>query len=258
MSPLSKEQNRKPDARALLVYVHIPKAGGTSFTELLDRVYGQRFLHLQKQRLLHWPPEYYVSAVANRYDAIAGHLPYGMHKRFGRGFSFNPRNHPGAFDARDLKYISIMRDPVERVKSFYRYVTTTPSHRYHRHAKGLPPAAFFRHLEGLERNALEVRNQQSRMLGRGCHGDLDAIKKRIREDYFAVGVLENVDPFVAHLRQTLGWPATAALPHLNRTSTRRTEDEFDAATLDWISANNTTDLELYAFVRDEGQKYWKS
>ena len=190
--------------------------------------------------------------------AIAGHLPYGLHDRFCSGLAIGGKTRGGAFEGRDLKYISIMRDPVERVKSLYRYVTTTPSHRYYLQAKELSPAAFIRHLEGLERNAAEARNQQSRMLGKGCRNDLEAVKQRIREDFFAVGVLENIDPFVTHLRRTLGWPESAALPHLNRSGKLRGDDEFDAETLAWIRHNNAADIELYAFVRDEGQKYWKS
>ena len=250
--------NRAADARTLLLYVHIPKAGGTSFTDLLAAVYESRFLHVQRRRTLRWPAEYYTRGAANRYLAISGHLPYGFHKRFGSSLPWTAKGGEGVFEGRDLKYISIMRDPVERVKSYYRYVTTTPSHRLHQRLKGLAPAAFFGLIEEIERHGGETRNQQSRMLGRGHVSDPAALWRSIRENFYAVGVLEDVDPFVAHLRRTLGWPDTAGLAHLNKSSSARAGAEFDADTLGWIRRNNAADIELYACVRDEGPKYWKS
>ena len=246
------------DPNTLLFFVHVPKTGGTSFVELLKTVYGRHFLHVKLARRFRVPQQLYTLAAANRLQAIAGHVPFGFHREFGTAYSWLRRSNEHVFAERDIKYISIVRDPVDRVKSFYRYVMATPGHRLHHRVKGQSPREFLRFMAETTKSGAGSSNHQTRLIGMGCKRDIEAIKERVREDFHAVGVLEEIGPFVKHLAKTLHWPGNLEMGHFNRSRHPRDTEDFDAETIEWIRERNRLDHELYEYVRTEGQKYWKS
>lgn len=85
-------------------YMHIPKTGGTTFHEWLKRLYGP-------DGLLVWNPQRMWGLVRLRQElaellaerpgvrAVAGHYPYGVHEALG---------------CRDYRYVTFLRDPVDR------------------------------------------------------------------------------------------------------------------------------------------------
>ena len=103
-----------------LVFIHIPKAGGKSFEKLLllnypdprkvIRIYrttkqelGEVFTKVPRQKIEH-------------FDLMYGHIPCRIEKYTGR----------------PCDYITMLREPVERFLSFYRYVKYDfPSHPLH-------------------------------------------------------------------------------------------------------------------------------
>lgn len=86
-----------------ILFLHIPKTGGTSLIQIMEWQYGQiskspdaDFLDLSE-----W------QRFSGRFDkqAAAGHIPYGTHEIF-----------------RDCRYITILRHPVDRIVSLYHYI----------------------------------------------------------------------------------------------------------------------------------------
>ncbi len=91
-----------------LCYIHIPKTAGTAVTDALraiypaEKIFGATFMYE------------YVSvdpAVFENYLLYKGHVHY----------SFAVKNFP-----KDTKYITVLRDPVERIISLYFYVRNYP------------------------------------------------------------------------------------------------------------------------------------
>lgn len=256
-SQIANAPARAPDPRTLLFFVHIPKTGGTSFVQLLQTVYGRGFLLMAPGKRLLFPPRLYTKPMADGLMAISGHVPFGYHREFGASLQRFRGGREHIFARRDVKYISIVRDPVERVKSSYRFVMATPAHRLHRRTRGQSPEEFLRFLVESTRTGAGAINAQARLIGKGCRGDIEAIKRRIREDFHAVGVLEDIAPFVRHLADTLHWPQDVEMGHFNRTSRPPPEEDFAPALVAWIRDRNRLDTELYEFVRSEGRQYWK-
>lgn len=86
-------------------FLHIPKTGGTSFTHLIDSYYNNaEILPYQTwpQLLPHWPFD------ISKIKLVRGHFEYGIHRIFGR---------------ENMRYFTILRDPVKRVLSSYRHIT---------------------------------------------------------------------------------------------------------------------------------------
>ncbi len=154
--------------------------------------------------------------------ALSAHLPYGFHRRLGPEAIEAPAD--GLFDGRSISYISVVRDPVDRLYSFYRYVSVTPAHILHESTKGMDCLTFFDHIAETENRVLS--NQQCALIN-GRRGDAANAIRRIEEDYLAVVTLDNISGLVSYLDRTLEWPAgNVQIGVHNRTSTRNDPEDM--------------------------------
>lgn len=89
----------------MLIYLHIPKTAGTTMMAILKQNYGTGFHRIDNEgKRLKWIklPEDERAAVT----CLTGHITYGIHEYI-----------PGFF-----QYVTMLRDPVERILSLYYYV----------------------------------------------------------------------------------------------------------------------------------------
>jgi len=115
--------------RPLLVFIHVEKTGGTSLWDALTRAKGWR---VAPHGLAYLPS--LTLGFLNQYDCIAGHFTY---------------QEAAALPRHPKKMLTMLRDPADRLISFYRF------HRAHdlndsstamvRLAHRLSPTDFFRH-----------------------------------------------------------------------------------------------------------------
>lgn len=213
----------------LLVFVHIPKAAGTSLNDILRSVYGRRFLNVSNHRK-EWETR---KANPDRIDCLAGHFAYGWHRRFANGLEVGSRKN-GIFEGRRLLHVSIVRDPVERTLSYYRYVQKEPKHHHHAATKGMSPREFFRYLDEIGDG--EPWSQQRRMM-RGMPEDR----------FFLAAPLPKLEEFAAVLGKALGWPEDIRIPHSNRTDSAD-RSGFDDELMAMIRERTSEDEALYAEV----------
>ncbi len=217
------------DPRILLVFVHIPKAAGTSFNGLLEKVYGSSFLNVSNHHRA-WEARRPNPAGIR---CLSGHVPYGWHRKLG-GKDRQAWPTDGLFADREILYVSIVRDPVERFQSYFRYAKQAPKHRHHREVSSLGPRQFLEYLDRIgDRGAWD---QQFRMLG-GMPG----------ERFHLVAPLEKLETFVGVLGKSLNWPAEIQIPREN-VSRREVRDDFDSSLLEEIEARGARDRELYRNV----------
>lgn len=79
--------------------------------QFFKRLFGDRYATL-------WSPEHHRAIVENpteitsQYDCIVSHRPFGDHVRFDR----------------PVTYVSMVRDPIDRLVSYYNYVRSKPDH----------------------------------------------------------------------------------------------------------------------------------
>src|SRR5690349_1326721 len=102
----------------LVFYLHIPKAAGTTLNTILAKRFRRRDVFTIRN------PKKAVEELAGLPDAkraklklIKGHFAYGLHKEVGRPF----------------EYITVLREPVDRVVSHYYYVLRNAAHYLHKH-----------------------------------------------------------------------------------------------------------------------------
>ncbi|HXG78773.1 MAG TPA: sulfotransferase family 2 domain-containing protein [Methyloceanibacter sp.] len=235
MKPQHYEDNQPPEAvrhaepvwlsqahwKRLLCFVHIPKAAGTSFKNVLWRVYGRGFLTYHR-RLSRYSPTRISAKQAQDILAISGHLPYGFHRMFGSWLR-RALYRDGIFARREILYVSIVRDPVDRLLSYFHFVRSFPVHRLHAETKDMDCAQFFEYMAAINNHAC-CNSLQCAMVT-GGHGESDMAIEFAERKFFAVASLENINALVSALGARLEWPEVE-IAHKNQ-SPREGSSEAD-------------------------------
>lgn len=226
-----------------LIYLHIPKTGGTTMMDVLQANYGRGFYRTanypQPERI--WEAD---DETKRSITCLAGHMSFGAHTRL----------------PQTAVYAAMVRHPLERIFSLYTYIRSRPQHASHK-------LAVFRTLGDFvqEQVVAGTENGMVRILaGRGDFGVREAAGCVTEADYeqalmnldrwfVFVGLTERYEESVQRMAACWGWAHTdyeAKLvqqrPHVN---------ELDQQTVDLISRHNRYDLQLYDYVLG---KYWEN
>jgi hypothetical protein len=220
-------------ANRCLVFLHIPKTAGQSLHFVALRNYAQREkIHLN---ILDNPLEVEMERIPlearSRARLLWGHMPYGVHEHM-------PRH---------CDYITVLREPIDRIISVYKHILRTPSHVLHDRLVGAGVGLEEYVESGID--AGQTENSQTRQLSGRQFGALDreALEqaKRNLEGFLLVGLTERFEETFVLLRRTLGL-------HLPLYVTRNVSSSIDVLErpMEIIRERNGLDLELYAFARD--------
>ena len=227
---------------ACLIFLHLPKTGGSTLTTLLRWQY--RNLH---------PSEIVRFDTAERtfeefgrlpleqrahLKLLVGHFAYGVHGSIPKPCS----------------YITIVREPVQRVVSVYRYILSAPHHPLHETLTS--SSMSLEDYVGSGIHADQTENALTRQLaGRDEEDDLTTSDLEIAKGNLgncrAVGLTETFDESVTLFKHILGWRTPPF--YFNRNVSRKgpRADEVAATTLQLIRERNASDVELYEAARSK-------
>jgi Galactose-3-O-sulfotransferase len=167
-----------------------------------------------------------------------GHIHYGFHQHL-QGAS---------------TYVTILREPVSRVLSLYRYIATNPQHYLHEQVADRSLIDFVSSQVDTE----EVENGQTRQIAGVTQGSpngasLLRAKQNLAEAFAAVGLVERFDESLILFKRRLGWKMPF---YVRKNVTRRSlEEEATNEAREIISSRNTLDVELYEFGRELFQEH---
>ncbi|MGF1514702.1 MAG: sulfotransferase family 2 domain-containing protein [Elainellaceae cyanobacterium] len=229
------DQRVEPADAKTLIFLHIPKAAGTTMASILRAHYGSEasyrtrmhaFAHLQTL------PE----AERRRLRLIHGHMPFGLHKHL----------------PQPAVYVTLLRHPVERVISHYYFVLKSPSH------PGYPVAQAARSIAeyvgcGLQKQTNNVQTRHISGVGGTAGFDdctpqhLQQAKRNLDRAFVVAGTSEQFDATLLLLGQRLGW-SPSPYPRLNVNPQRPKRELISPRAIAIIERYNALDLALYHYV----------
>jgi len=219
-----------------VVFIHIPKTGGMTLYSMIRDIYKPSELHKINPAME--SIEKYRHLSQDRKDklkVIYGHMDYRIHELL-------PPN---------SRYVTLMRNPVERVISHYHYVRRTAN-------DPLRELAMRSSLDDwvARCNLNEMDNGQTRRLS----GAMDSVKfgecsaqmlelarHNVQRNFALVGITERFDETYGLMSKLFDWPIKHYQPR-NAAQQRSSIKEIPVRTIRLIDKFNALDMELYEYA----------
>ncbi len=222
----------------MIIYLHIPKCAGTSMMGVLRRNYGKGFFRCPVgggwRKLGGLLPEEKRGNV----QCLTGHIPWGMHKYF---------------ENRAVKYVTMLRHPVERVVSLFWFIKTFKAHPYCKAAREMGLYRFCqadlfsdtdngmtRWISG--RDDVGVLPISSKVEG------LDLALAKGHIDGMLVGFVNQFAASIDGFADELGWH-DRTFSHKMKTKKKPNLKHIPYTTRQMIAERNHFDMELYEYAR---------
>jgi hypothetical protein len=221
---------------APLLISHIPKTAGTSLKTLIERCNPDVVFVYERQLALGNPDFNFIMRFRElpAPSVVMGHFSFSVHRLLG----VQPR------------YASVLRDPIQRITSLYRYQRSLPDSPFAEALHGGMTLAEF-----VSSGITEMtNNHMCRMIAGVPAEEGGVIRERwlleyalhnLLRYYEVVGVVEQYDKVIAKLASVLGWPRYS-IPIINVTKGKHVS--IDKRTYKIILDNNRLDFELYQKV----------
>jgi len=222
-----------------ILFLHIPKAAGSTLHTVFNRQYKlANVFTIDEERSIEDLKQLSIQQ-RSEIEVLKGHMYFGLHELL----------------PQPSTYITILRDPVERVISHYYYILRNPSNELYNQvaAAGMNLKDFV--LSGL---SLEIDNGQTRLLSsfgavvpyKHCSPEiLESAKQNVKDHFSIIGFVERFDETLILLKRALKWKMPFYTKS-NITQNRPFKAEIPKDTLDVIEAYNQLDIQLYQFAQE--------
>ena len=228
-APSPKTPNLKitEELKEPLIFVHVPKTGGQSVAALLDP-------HFARKQIL---PGYSYSALDK--NPIKDPTPYQLVR--GHFFYAQLRHLHG-------KKITFLREPVKRTFSEHRFwcqFKNSPSPNWLSVFHFLPPGDPLYVMSNHQ--CLFLSSYDPRDPAVTIQQHLDSAMENLANDFWFVGITEDLDNGIRTLFSMLGWAEPLTIPRKN--STKPSSETFPDNIVEQIRQRNWADIQLYEFAK---------
>jgi hypothetical protein len=223
----------------LVLYLHIPKAGGTTLGEFIYnqcRNNSDNDEGLVRNGVFFTTEGFFrndetvvtkeMKALLQRNDltAVIGHFGYGLHE----------------FIERPYQYITILRKPIDRVVSLYHYLQASD----HISLQDFIFSSPYREIDNDQTRRIAGVNPE---IGKCTAADLEMAKENLRKNFALVGTMERFDESLVLLKQKFGW-TKAVSSYPRNVNNHKQETALTAEMMAALENQNKFDIELHRFA----------
>jgi len=210
-------------AHERVIFHHIPKTGGMTIQKIINSYYPKekicpdaRYFQIDKRTDI------------EKFTLFRGHFFYSQLKFL-----------PG-------KRITFLRDPIQLVLSASRYKEQVFAHKPRLFSKFhfFPPGDPLETLTNHQCHFLSSFDPRNKKIPDRQH--LESAKQNLN-NFFFVGITEDMDAGAPILCKMLGYPAPETVPHINQTHSPK--KEYSQKLLRKIRKRNWADIELYNYAK---------
>ena len=183
-----------------LAFLHVTKTGGRTLEHILKRMLrpqgGKSFNFDGSLRSY----ESFVNSspeVRSSYDLLHGHFQFGIHYQIDR----------------DVRYVTLLRNPADRVISQYYHILEEPRHYLHEKVTTNDWSLIDFIQNSLPRDADNgsIRSLNERLIWNGVVGDVSSeelatAKENLFESIEVFGITERFDESLILMAERFGWP----------------------------------------------------
>jgi hypothetical protein len=218
-----------------LIFIHIPKTAGSTLNKIIKSQFPNKSIFkvdgfkegksIEELKKLD-------KKERNKIRCVMGHMSFGVHKYLPR-----PSN-----------YITVLRNPVDRLISLYYFILRQTEHPLHESivSNNLSLEDFV----NSDLTSLGIHNVQTRMLAGNkveTSSQLNLAKKNLQKSFTAVGLTEKFDRSLELFSEKLGWQVDE-YRSMNVTQNRPQRADISQQIIQLIEEKNSFDMELYEFA----------
>lgn len=226
-----------------IIFLHIPKAGGVTISSIFNRIYGKDVIYDIKPDGNNWEAaaqEFIELSPKEKQEikVLRGHMHYGLHKYF---------------IADSAKYITFLRDPVERIISHYYFVLRSDKHY-------LYDIVTKKKMTLLDYATSDLSWELDNGMTRSISGEnniqlnhcnqkvLDTAIVNLKNNFIFCGLTEKYDESVLLLKNKLGW---IDYPFYRKLNTGKKKKAVSSKIKSIIARRNKYDVGLYNWAVNE-------
>ncbi len=218
-----------------LIFIHIPKTAGSTLNKIIKSQFPNKSIFkidASKEEKSIEELKKLNKKDRNKIRCVMGHMNFGIHKHL----------------PRPSEYITVLRNPVDRIISLYYFILRKQDHPLHERlvATNMSLEDFVND----ESIAFNIQNVQARMLsGKKVETvtQLNLAQKNLKKHFVAVGITERFDDSLVLFSEKLGWEVNE-YKSINVTQNRPQRSEIPQHIVQLIEAKNAFDMELYEFA----------
>lgn len=241
----------------LIIFSHILKTGGLAFSNIMNRQYKPNFFMAAQEPFKIRREINKLEKIAKDSDhkiqAVSGHVGIGLHELL----------------PQSSKYITILRDPVDRLLSQYYhccrgglaisikdFVSMQPRFSYNLQTRFLSGFEFNEQLKGAWDESYFFNVDSDYYRAKCTTAMLELAKHNLKENcYF--GLTERFEESVLMFRQRLGWNWKNIWYIKTNIGTNRPDKEVDSDVLECLQKANELDIELYRYAKQKFEEQIK-
>jgi len=225
------------EEQPVLIFVHLPKCGGTTLNRLLEWEYGLFDVFVVDGRFYRWSYNKLIKTDMAKFSQMRvfrGHMPFGIHRLLDR----------------PVTYMTVVRDPIDRLISEYYYRKGRWQHQYEDHQmkrQTLEEYITKNPQQNLQTKLLAGQVKNYDFLAERCDATTLEVAKENLERYFSlVGLTERFEQSLALAKLAYGWEIRR-YTNFRVNPGRPSKDKLSDAIKSLIAEHNHLDVELYKY-----------